>query len=301
MPPVTPRSLLAISLTSFSLFPVAAADWPSPYGPGREGSVPPADLTYSFASPIRAGSQGLGDLDSLIWHAGYVESLKQTETLHWLLGVDWRRSQFSVPDGAPIPTSLQSTALVLGADWQLADRWNLRGEWLPGVYSDFEDFSGRDFNAPFTLQIAYQLSDTLTVGGQVLVDVRRRSALVGTVGVTWRFAEDWRLVFWLPRPQVEYRIHEQLTAFMGASFTGGTYAVATDFGADRGAAELGGTLVDYQEVRVGGGLRWQAPGNWNVEVAGGWTLDRRFHFHQRDRLLNGDGAPYVQASFGRRF
>jgi hypothetical protein len=290
-------------LTGLALLPLmaSAADWTSPYGQGRDGNSPPVETTYSFKSAVHEGSVSPGDIDSLHFHAGYVEVLKLSEDFNWLVGVDWRRFQFSVPAGAPIPTTLQSTALVIGGEWRVTDRWRARLEVLPGVYSDFEDITGEDLNAPFTIEVSYAISDTLTVGGQLLFDARRDSPLVGSAGVTWKFADRWQLSLWLPRPQIEFRATDQVTLFAGASVAGGTYRVAQDFGSKRGRPALDDQAVDYQEVRVGAGFRWRVQNRFNLELAGGWTVDRRFHFHERNLLLNGDGAPYVQASFGLSF
>ena len=92
-----------------------------------------------------------------------------------------------------------------------------------------------------------------------------------------------------------------VTFFAGATFSGGTYVVADDFGSRRGRSDLDAQPVDFQEVRVGGGLRYTFNDRLGIELGGGWTVDRRYHFRERHLLLNGDGAPYVQLSFGLMF
>ena len=59
--------------------------------------------------------------------------------------------------------------------------------------------------------------------------------------------------------------------------------------------------MDFQETRVGGGVRWTTRQKLAVEFSGGWTLARQFNFHQRDLELQGDGAPYVQIGLGLKF
>ncbi|MCI0744546.1 MAG: hypothetical protein L0Y58_03985, partial [Verrucomicrobia subdivision 3 bacterium] len=206
---------------------------------------PPAEVTYSFSSPIRQADTRLGDIDTLSFHTSYTEDVRQAENFEWLVGFDWRRFQSSVPGDLPVPETLQSAAAVLGFDSRIAEKWRLRLEVLPGIYSDFRDIDGSDVNAPFTVELSYSISPALLVGAQLNVDARRNATLLGGAGVRWRFAEQWLLSLWLPRPQIEFSAAERLTAFAGASFAGGTYVVADDFGRRLGRPELDGEAVDY--------------------------------------------------------
>ena len=56
--------------------------------------------------------------------------------------------------------------------------------------------------------------------------------------------------------------------------------------------------MDYREIRVGVGARWIFSKGWRATVDGGWAVDRRFTFDRESLLLNGNGAPYVQAGAG---
>jgi hypothetical protein len=193
----------------------------------------PAEVTYSLPSKIRESGRRLGDADAVTIHVGYIEDLRHGDMFEWLLGVDWRRTQAGVPDGVAVPNTLQSFAAVLGFDTQLADKFRLRLEVLPGIYSDFRDLGGRDVNAPFTIELSYAVNPTLLIGAQVSFDARREAALLGGAGVRWRFAKDWLLSLWLPRPQLEFAASESITLFAGASFAGGSYVAADDFGSER--------------------------------------------------------------------
>lgn len=262
---------------------------------------PPTGVIYSFPSTIHQGNTRLGDIDTLEFHATYIQSVKLNDSFKWLVGADWHRFQASVPAGTPVPNTLQSAAAVLGFDWHFHEKWRARLEVLPGIYSDFHDISGDDINAPFSVEVSYSISPTLLIGGQLSVHARRDSPLLGAAGVRWKFADDWLLSLWFPRPRIEFKATDHVTLFAGATFTGGTYVVADDFGSRRGRSDLDREAVDFQEVRVGGGLRYAIKQKLAVELGGGWMVDRRYHFHERDLLLNGDGAPYVQLSFGLMF
>jgi hypothetical protein len=135
-------------------------------------------VTYSFPSQVRQGGTRFGDLDTTEFHATYIQSVKQSDRFNWLLGADWQRIQASVPSGMPLPNTLQSASAVVGFDWFFRDRWRARLEVLPGVYSDFQDVSGDDFNAPFNLEVSYAFGPNLLVGGQLNVNARRGSPVL---------------------------------------------------------------------------------------------------------------------------
>jgi len=262
---------------------------------------PPAGVTFSFPSTLNRGDAPLGDLDTLELQAVYIHSLKFRERFDWLLGVQGYRLQAGVPSDAPVPNTLQSAAAVLGFDARFAESWRVRLEAMPGAYSDFHDLSGDDFNVPLSLDVSYSIGPSLLVGAQLSVNPLRESPVLGAAGVRWRFSENWLLSLWFPRPRIEYQLDQGITLFGGITFSGGSFIVAEDFGSRRGRPDLDGETVDFREIRAGGGLRYAVDDRFGVELGGGWTLDRRYHFHERDLLLNGDGAPYVQLSLGLLF
>ncbi|HRI14187.1 MAG TPA: DUF6268 family outer membrane beta-barrel protein [Verrucomicrobiota bacterium] len=269
------------------------------YGPNRPGNAPPASVTYSFPSALHDSPVG-GDLDSLATHVTYLESIRGGKDYEWLIGIDWRRLDFGFPTGTPLPQSLQSLALVAGADWQFASGWRVRLEVLPGIYSDFSNFNARAVNAPFTAELAYSVNESLNVGGQLLIDGRRDFPVLIVPGVTWRFAERWLLSFWIPRPQVEFQASERLAVFLGASLSGGTYQASPDLGGSQ-STHSEGSLIDYREISLGAGFRWKVLAQHNLEFGAGWTLNRRFNFTETDGDISTQGAPYLQLSFGRAF
>jgi hypothetical protein len=270
------------------------------YGFGVRGG-PPAEVVYSAGSRLHGEGRRFGNLDSLEFHVTYVETLRVNDAFDVLAGADWRRIQSGVPRDAPLPDTLQSAALVLGGNWRVNDRWHARLEVLPGVYSDFEDISGRDFNAPFSAEVSYKFSENVTAGVQVSLDARREFPVVAFPGVRWRINERWTLNARIPRPQLEYRAADFATLFAGAQLGGGTYVVADGFGRQRGVRRLDGEALDFTEVRAGGGVRFSLARKLTAEISGGWTFDRRYNFHGRDYELRTDGAPFVQAGLGLAF
>jgi hypothetical protein len=262
---------------------------------------PPASVAYSFPSALRQGNTRLGDIDTLELHAAFIQSVRVNKDFEWLVGADWYRQQAGVPSGASVPDTLQSAAAVLGFDWRFRERWGARLEVFPGVYSDFAGISGADVNAPFVTELSYSISPNLLIGGQVTFNARREVPVLGTPGIRWRFAEEWLLSVWFPRPRVEFSASERVTLFAGATIVGGTFAVEDFPGAGPGGSGRDQAFLDYREIRVGGGLRYVIREKLGLEVGGGWTLDRRYDFHSSGVEQEADGAAYVQFSFGLMF
>ncbi len=269
---------------------------------GQEGPGEPKDyrgnysveVSYVGDSEISEGSRLLGDLNTVQSRVNYLGTFKRTETYSILAGVDWQRFSFGTPDGSAIPDSLQSAAVRVGNDWRFAEHWNLRTEVDPGLYSDFEDISGEDFNAPFSVRLGYSPNVNTTWVAGFGVNFWSDMPVIGGLGVRWRFAEAWTLNLILPRPRVEFRASEAVTLHLGGELKGGSYRVAEDFGTAMSRPELNGEILDYRDIRVGGGLRWQLAKGIALSGEGGWSIDRRFHFDDPGLQLNGQGAAYVQ-------
>jgi hypothetical protein len=262
------RALLA-------LIPVLAArgGTESVYSDTRHGNAPPAAITYSLPSTLHRADRELGDSDAFVAHASYVMALPDEGRWRWLVGADYRLLSFNVPKATPLPTTLQSAALAIGFQGSIGDRWQLRVEALPGVYGDLSELGTDQVNVPLALEASYEVSDRLTVGGQVLVDARRESPVVGSLGITWKAAERWSFQLWLPRPQIEFHASRSWTIYAGASVNGGSFVVDEAFGTNRGEPGLDGAALDYREIRVGGGLRWSLGQDYLLNLAwdGRWT------------------------------
>lgn len=260
-----------------------------------------AEVSYSLPAPISQGTTPLGNMDALHTKVGWLGTIRAGESHSWLLGAEWSGSRFAVAAGVPVPSEVHGLALKLGGEWRFADRWLARFEVDPGIYSDFADVSSDDLNAPFAMRLAYSPSTNLTWVLGINVDLRSGQPVVGGPGVRWKFAPDWTLNFIMPRPRIEFAANDSLSLFAGGELRGGSWRVAEDFGTRVTLAGLNNEIVDYREIRLGGGARWKLGQKWSAHFDAGWVMDRRFTFDRQNLLLNGDGAPYLQVGFLARF
>lgn len=271
----------------------------SPRAPG--GSF---DWQTRFSSAgsadIAEGSRPLGEMRHMHFAFEGATTLALGRDSAAIVGLGWRRFDFS-GSVADVPDSLSSLALKLGYARTFSPQWSLRAEIDPGVYSDFEDVGSDDVSAPFGLRVMYAASRELQWAFAVFVDPRSSVPVIGGIGARWQFAPQWTLLAFLPEPRVEYAVSERLRLYAGASLRGGTFRVASDFGRRRGRPLLDDQEVDFREITLGMGMRWELSKTLSAGVALGWMLDRRFEYESRDLLLNGDGAPALSLHLSGSF
>jgi hypothetical protein len=171
----------------------------------------------------------------------------------------------------------------------------------PGLYSDFEQISGDDFNAPFIGGVGYTVNPDLQVFFSASVDPRRDIPVVGGPGVRWRFAEQWTLSLLLPRPQIQYRPSADWTFNIGAELLGGAYHLNPSYGRDNGLPAMDDQMATYREIRTGVGARWGGLKGFYASLESGWMIDRRFVLNDVRLQFNGDGAVYGQLAIGYRY
>ncbi len=293
------RRFLPLSLLTLvpALLPAQTITAPGGPGPAFAWST---EFSASGKSAIAEGTRALGDIRHSYAAAEASTTLALDQGSALILGGSWKRFDFS-GSRADAPESLTALSLKLGYARQLSPQWSLRAEIDPGVYSDFEDVSGDDFNAPFGVRLLYAQSRELQWGFALFVDPRGSNPVIGGVGARWVFAPDWTLLFFLPEPRIEYAVSPTVSLYAGAGLRGGTFRVAEDFGRKRGRAALDNQDVDFRELSAGVGVRWTIDKSITAELGVGRLLDRRFEYEKRNLLLNGDGAVQFNLSVSGSF
>jgi hypothetical protein len=256
---------------------------------------------YSAGSDIRLGTRELGNLNATRTRLEYKGVFNPAAEFNWGVGAAYARWDFGRDPGNPLPANLQSVALPISVSWRFREGWQAFGEVSPGLYSDFEQISGDDFNAPFIGGVAYTVNPDLQVFFSASVDPRRDIPVVGGPGVRWRFADQWTLSLLLPRPQIQYRPSADWTFHIGAEMMGGAYHLNPTYGRDNGLPAMDDQMATYREIRTGVGARWGGLKGFYASLESGWMIDRRFVLDDVRLQFNGDGAVYGQLSIGYRY
>jgi len=296
-------ALLSAALPLFAQEPTRPVDrqarsFGPPTEPGYRGDFE-VGAGYAPNSGHRQGSTELGDVNTLQSRVRYTGTFISGGDVNWSMGVEWERFGFGFENSSIIPSTLGSVSLPLGVTWRINERWSFLGEVSPGIYSDFEDIGGSDFNSPLIAGVSYAVNDNLLVFLQVSVDPRRDVPIVGGPGVRWQINQQWALSLLLPRPRIEFRPADQWLLYAGGELVGGAYQLGKEHGSNRGDARFDDVNMTYREIRAGLGAVWTLGNGLRLEAAGGWMFDRRWVVNDRDLIWNGEGAPYVrlQANF----
>lgn len=262
------------------------------------------DVDYSYVGDARTklGHGRTGELSEQSTGARFVVAPRWGEGPIYRFGLGFQRFSFGLPRLTPLPNTLQSTTVILGADLQVFNSWLVRIEAEPGIYSDFHDVSSGDFNVPFIIGGSYIAGADLQWVLGLSVDVNRRYPVIPAIGVRWSFADRWVLDAVLPSPRLEYEWKKGWTLYAGGDFKDGTYRVDDSFGSAHGDTRLNGAIVEYDEIRVGGGSLWKVSKDFTIGLEGGYLPYREFDFHRADTSFrNETGAAYGQISVSGRF
>lgn len=261
---------------------------------GEAGSRYYLEFSHVFDSSVSLAGVDLGDVSTSAAQVSYQVSIPTSDRYAWIVGMELRGTWFDAPSAAPIPDGLYETSLRVGNSWRFADDWRLQTLISPGLYSDFEDIDGGDFNAPVLALAFWTLNDKLDLIGGLSLNLRRDVPVIPALGARWAFADQWTLLAVYPSPRIEYAASEAVTVFAGAELVRTAYRVGKDFGDEVGRPQLNDEDLSYNEWRVGAGVKWALSRAFVFSLDGGWAGDREFNFEEADVELDGKGAPYFQ-------
>lgn len=290
-------SKLALCLAAM-LFsePAKGDDSAAPTVSGSEGTVArfswEANLETSgiARSPFEEG-KAIGKVETLDTNLSAVGTYQASAGLNLRFGLALQRNMFRFPNGTPLPGRLQFFHLTLGTDFQLGDAWLVRFEAQPGYYGDIAGIRRRDFSCPVILGTSYFVNADLQFMAGISYDPDRRYPVLPGGGFRWKFGSDWVLDAVLPTPRIEYSLSKSLTLYAGADLRDDTYRVGGDFGRSHGIPRLDNAVVDYTEIRVGGGASWKINSVVTMDIESGCVLVDAFDFNRDDIRARSTGTP----------
>jgi hypothetical protein len=296
-----------LGLASCSFFVTTSAFAEMLVAPVDDGNIDPLgfqfDLRTAFIgeADVERGSRAITNFTEQNYLAR-VLILPRTKVGIVRLGAEYELYDFDIPAGAQVPDRLQSAALIIGLDTRLSDSLLVRVEAKPGYYSA-SNFEGQDFNVPFLMGGTYLYSTSLQFVFGIAVDVEAQYPVLPGGGFRWRFDPKWVLDATVPTPRLEYEMNRNLTLFVGADIHSKNFRVDNDFNGDASEpGNLNNTILNYTEIRTGGGLVWKIGEACSVTVEGGYLPYREFDYHRADiRYESKGGAPYGAISLRAAF
>jgi hypothetical protein len=274
--------------------------WPAP-SPSSTSWEVDAETRYVGGAGTRGDGSHFGSMDEWSTDLKWVISPQVSKKLLLRFGAEWQRLSFGTPDRAALPDVLQKVNALIGLDYQLNEQWLLRADFQPGIYSDFQEVSWRDVDAPMLLGAAYLANADLQWFFGLRLDFRSHYSALPALGVRWRFADQWTLNLLWPNPRLEYEVSDRLKTYLGVGADFGTFRVSDHFGDHYGRSDLNHAPLDYFEIRIGPGLSWKISPSVALEAEAGCMVYRRFDFFDQDRVVRSDPTAYIQVACHIRF
>lgn len=263
-----------------------------------------SEASFFGSGTLNRNSRDVGTIDEISSSVSFIVSRQLSDALLLRLGAEWEYYSFDTRTTAAIPNVVQGVDLAVGLDWQVSPAIIARIQAHPGIYSNFARVSLSQFNAPFEIGGTYFVSPDLQFFAGVGVDLNRDALIpaIPAVGFRWKMADKWVLYSMVPRPQLQYSARDNLKFFVGADLRDSTFRMDDEFGQTRGVKKLDNAVLDYTEVRTGGGATWQVTKAIGVDLEGGCVPYRRFSFPRADYKVHAsDPVPYVRIGISAKF
>jgi hypothetical protein len=203
----------------------------------------------------------------------------------------------------PLRSQLEEIELGLGLRYRYSDKLTLFGEVTGRVASDFVSLSSDDLGIGGKLGLRYAPhgDDSLYFILGAAVESNSSRIVTPAAGVHWEPNDRWTFNLIFPKPEIDYHLNPRITLFANAEGLGGTFRVGKNVGTNTLGPNVGSTkynnaLLDYSEVRVGGGVRLQLFKNVRLETEAGSTVYRKFEYIRFGQQTSPNNAPFVETS-----
>jgi hypothetical protein len=265
---------------------------------------PSADASFRFSARSDAGFAGAthGELETSSVAFSTETSRAFSEKLRLKLGLNYQEVFVNATNALPVPDSLRSVKVDLGAIWNFSSQLSASLIARPGISSDGESFDGDGFHIPAMLLVRWQVNRAVTLFGGTMYDSFSEDAFTPLFGLRWQGTPRVALTLGAPRTEISYELRKGHKLFVAASFQGGNFhmddpAVIPP----AGYPGLRDTEVSYREIFLGAGYAWPLTENLSAEIEAGWMADRRFDYNDRGLVVKTDGASTVRFSVNARF
>jgi hypothetical protein len=256
------------------------------------------ESNYVFESDLNHGGK-VGEQHAFESQFEYGHRFHLNGNWYLHLGISYDRFDFGNTP-APVPVHLQSGAGVIGIDYMKGTDVGAFIEFRPGVYT--EEHAGlASFDCPITVARFFVLQQDklyflVGVNGSFL---RATFPVIPLVGLVWIPTDTIRVLAVPPEPRVIYSPNKNLSIWLGGEFTGGSFR--TDHEDTIVPASLSGAVVDYIDYRAGVGLIYSPNDSVDIDIGGGYSIERSFNYERADLHYRTDPAPYVRVQVRIKF
>ena len=175
------------------------------------------------------------------------------------------------PNGPPhISPNGFGAFLDFGVRPKFNDTFSLNALGRVGIFSDFKDVSSDAFRVQGRLEGIYAFSPQMDLQLGVIYAGRARVKMLPTAGIVWRPDDDWILRLVFPNPKISRRLGTGQQAdwwgYVHLDYSGGSWSMSGYDG-----------LTDYNDIRLGLGVEFDARGRMGGYFEFGGSFDRELY------------------------
>lgn len=257
-------------------------------------NVVATDASTVFPSEIN--HQGTGRSGACHSTLDLTRRIPITGNWFFQVGANLERFDFGTTERGPLPTTLQTFNVPIGIVNITQEHVGFLAQLRPGFFFEHEVTRGA-FDIPFEIgSFIPVIDEQLYVAWGMRAALLQKYGVFPMGGVIWVIHPKLILYGHLPEPRLEYTVNEQWLLWTGGECIGGSFKMdAND--TDR----IGGTVVQYCELRGGLGATYIPAKGWNLKLAAGYAFERKFDFYRAQAGYVANPAPYVRLQASAEF
>ncbi len=307
--PVSPTPwgcFVVLAAVLFCVAPVrAASEFYEAQAPiDRSAEKTPLDVFnfeggYTLESTLTDDRTDFGQQDAFEVQGEYAHRFQLHRNWYLRAGLSYNRFTFS-GSSAPVPNHLHSAAAVLSLDYMVGPDRGAFLEVRPGFYGE-DNFGSDSFDIPITIARAWvvRAEQVYLFAGLNAAFLRTQYPVLPFAGLVWRFSDQWMLYGVVPEPRLVYMPNKKLDLWFGGQITGGSFRTKRNDSITPN--KLNHAAVDYSDYRAGAGFVWHVNDALDIDLGGGYSLQRRFNYERAGKEFHTDPAPYVRVSINAEF
>jgi len=260
------------------------------------------ETAYVFESDLNHGGS-FGKQDEVGNHVYYAHRFEITGNWYARTGISYDRFDFS-KTSAPVPIHLQSIAAVISIDYMHGSDVGAMLQIRPGFYTE-NHIGLNSFDCPITLIRFWVVrpDQFYLLTGVTYSFLRGGYGVAPVAGFVWVPNKSFRLMAIPTEPRAVYSVSKQIDLYVGGEIEGGSFRTDhhDEFLGIPHVGKLSGTQVDFSDYRVGTGLVFSPTDQIDLDLGGGYSVERAFKFHRAGENYRTDPSPFVRFEFKAKF
>ncbi len=219
------------------------------------------------------------------------------------LGVDYERFDFGQTN-APLPSTLSALRGEINVEYIVKGNVAAFINFNPGVYYANSTVSLGSVDMNTAVGTLFPVPLLKNVYGLIGLEfsVLAHYPVQPFGGVVWLINDHLRLQAVPEEPRLIYTVNKQLDLFAGGQVSGTAFKRNSDDDARPQFKRFSKGVIDFSEERVGAGLTYTPIEAVDIDLSGGWDIQRDFNYYRGDsKRFVTDGAPYVKLEVSANF